>query len=167
MKEIPVRGGFVALVDDEDYELASQYCWRPLRQTNRRTIYARAYVRGTKPQRQVCLHRLIMDSPAGVQVDHVDCNGLNCQRHNLRLATRAQNRQNTPKCRSYKGHLPSSRFKGVRWYLRNKTWMACGEIDGNKVYLGSFDDEAEAAKSYNAFALEHYGEFARLNDVTA
>jgi hypothetical protein len=165
VKEVPVHGGLVALVDDADYELVSQYSWWPNRGTGSQTIYARAYMRGAKRQQSVLLHRLILSARHSVEIDHENLNGLDCQRHNLRLATVAQNKQNTPKYRTYKGIPTTSRFKGVFWRRERNTWVARGYLNGKGVYLGSFKEESDAAAAYNTFALDHYGEFSRLNII--
>mgnify|MGYP001559778131 CR=1 FL=1 len=165
MKEIPVFGGLVALVDDKKFWLASQYLWNRHVVRGRRTIYAQAYVKGSKPKRYVYLHRLVLDAPPGVQVDHKDGDGLNCQLDNLRFATHGQNIQNAPKRRTCNGIPASSRFKGVNWNRASKAWIARGWLEGKDVHLGCFKDELEAAIIYNSFAAEHYGEFARLNEI--
>jgi hypothetical protein len=153
----------VALVDNEDFELASKYSWSKSYNKRSRTAYAVAYVKGSKPYRMVRLHRLIMGAPPGVQVDHVDLNGLNCQRGNLRVATNGQNGQNRPKYLSCNGAPTTSQFKGVHWFKRDGCWAASGTFGGKSVHLGYFNDEAEAARAYNSYAASHYGEFARPN----
>jgi hypothetical protein len=165
MKEIPVSGGLVALVDDEDYEVVVGYAWCGITHPRRRTSYAMANIPGTRPQRNIYLHRLIMGAPSGIHVDHKNGNGLDCQRHNMRVATQTQNNHNTPKRLTYGGIPTRSRFKGVTWEPRREHWVANGNLNGKCIYLGSSHNEQEAALAYNAFALEHYGEFARLNTI--
>ena len=160
MKEVQVTGGHVALVDDEDEALVRGYSWNALPGKN--TMYAKAGVRGSRPQKNVYLHRLILNAPKGVQVDHQNRNGLDCRRENIRLASNGQNMWNAIKVRISRGKPPSSRYKGVskRTNCKNKLWQAS---IGGHVELGCFDSEEEAACAYDAAAAVQYGEFARLN----
>jgi hypothetical protein len=104
------------------------------------------------------LHRIILDAPKGTDVDHINGNGLDNRRCNLRLATRSQNHANR-----FKKPGTTSRFKGVR-FERNR-WHAQIRVQYKKTYLGSFRDEIDAALAYNAAALEAFGEFARINTI--
>ncbi len=98
-----------------------------------------------------------MQPPEGYEVDHINHDGLDNRRCNLRLATRANNCHNQ---RSFKG---SSKYKGV-WRVGEK-WAACIRVDGRSKRLGTFVSEKEAALAYNQAAREHYGEFAKLNEI--
>jgi hypothetical protein len=78
MREICMPGGFVALVDDEDYEwLIRDYAWHKIKGES--TFYAHAWLRGSKPKRKVYMHRIILGVPKGIEVDHIDGNGLNIE----------------------------------------------------------------------------------------
>lgn len=91
MKEIPLTQGMVAIVDDEDHLRLSKYKWYARRSIN--TFYARCSLRRIKgkPRPYLIMHRVILNAPAGLEVDHKDGNGLNNTRANLRLVTRRQN----------------------------------------------------------------------------
>lgn len=106
------------------------------------------------------LHRVVVDATEDVIVDHIDGNGLNCSRSNLRIATAAENARNRRKI-----HVASSRFKGVCWHSQARKWAAHIRHNGYKVYLGVFDTEVEAAKAYNAAAVRLHADFASLNAV--
>jgi hypothetical protein len=164
MREIPLTQGQVALVDDEDFDALSSHRWLAERAT-RRVWYA---ARG-RPRRDggglIRMHAVLLVPPAGMVVDHIDGNGLNNQRSNLRSATRAQNVWHQG-ARQMPG--ATSAFKGVFWYKKTGQWRAalagnCPKAAHRSPHLGMFDDEATAAHAYDAAAREYFGEFAVLN----
>jgi hypothetical protein len=155
MKTIPlVNSDRVALVDDEDYESLSRFQWR-LMEGSDGVFYARR----SDGHSAVLMHREIMKPQASELVDHRDLDGLNNQRSNLRLCTRQQNAQNA---RKY-GDWRYSRYKGVTW--SSNRWQAAIQARGKRIHLGCFLTQREAAIAYNAAAVEHFGEFARLNEI--
>ena len=101
------------------------------------------------------MHQFIMRPPKGKVVDHIDGNGLNNRRANLRLCTPRQNRRNTRPRRK------TSAFLGVS--RRGSKYLARIKHDGRQLYLGLFDDEIEAARARDRKACELFGEFAWLN----
>lgn len=158
MKQIPVGKNHTATVSDEDHHFISQFRWYPVEASN--TTYARAQYNG----KYVFMHRLIMGvavDRANIEIDHIDHNGLNNTRNNLRVATRKQNRANSLK----KQASATSKYKGVSKFANAKAWIAQIRIDGKKVHLGSFATEEKAAAAYNAAALQHFGQFAHLNQI--
>lgn len=161
VREIPLTKGYVALVDDEDFERVNAFKW---------TTYLRKRVDGSVivygyrltprdengSRRSIYLHRFILSAPDGVDVDHINGDGLNCTRSNMRIATRSQNLGN----QRAKG-TNTSGFKGVR---RHKgRWMAQIGHDWQKHYLGRYDDPAFAAAVYDAAARHFFGPFALTN----
>ena len=168
MKEIPLTRGLVAIVDDEDFERVSGWRWRALRAHRAslgvRTWYAFRQWKQAGQRHYTYLHRVILNVEDGFDVDHRDGNGLNCQKDNLRVASRRQNLQNRRRLNEHK----SSRFKGVCWDRSRSMWTAYirwGGSDGRSPlrHLGRFLDEEAAARAYDAAAKEHFGEFASLN----
>lgn len=150
MRTIPLNKGFVALVDDEDYEWLSQFQWY-VKHANESTDL---YYAITGHRR---MHRMILGlTSAHILTDHRDGNGLNNQRHNLRVATRLTNQWNQPpkKGRQFKGVFENAGryFARIRWH-------------GQPIYLGRYDTQQEAAAVYNEAATELFGEFARLNQL--
>src|SRR5688500_12272183 len=117
-KEISLTRGQVAIVDNADFGWLSQWKWYATKHRN--TYYAdrNGYISHTKHD-TIRMHRLILDAPTGIHVDHIDGNGLNNQRSNLRLCTNQQNLANRPP-------LPgkSSQYKGVSFYRRDQIWRA-------------------------------------------
>ena len=160
MNKIKLTKGYFAIVDDEDVELIANYSWRAI--PTRNTVYAKAYVRGSgrKNPQQVFMHRLIMNAPSGVEVDHINGDGLDNRKENMRLCSHSQNLQNQ-RNDSSRG---SSIYRGVSWSKKDKKWVAqiCKEYS-NEI-LGYFKDEKEAGLAYNKAALVYFGEFAKLND---
>lgn len=155
MKEIKLandRG--VALVDDDDYEMLNQYKWR----LNNRYIITNIKINNKWINKSI--HRLIMNEPKEMYVDHIDHNSLNNQKFNLRIVTNSQNQMNRKKSK-----VSSSNFKGVYWYKRDKKWRAYITTNKKNYYLGVFKDEVNAAIAYNNKAKELHGEYACLNEV--
>ncbi len=149
VRQIPLGRGLFALVDAADYERISKYRWYAKRQGA--TIYATCIRKG----KVVYMHRLIMRARKGRIVHHIDGNGLNNRRCNLRICTHQQNQAN----RGPRGG--SSQFVGV---LRHKDkWEAGIRYRGEYFYLGLFDDEVEAAKARDRKAYELHGQYAYLN----
>jgi hypothetical protein len=158
MLEIPLTQGKVALIDDEDLALVSAHKWRAMRARN--TWYALTRVPDPSKRdgrRTVGMHRLIMDAPAGVEVDHENHNGLDNQRTNLRLAPDDGNRRN----RRVNSNSTSG-YKGVCWDKRDRKWRAQIQFDGKR-HSGYFDDPTDAALAYDVAARELHGEFASPN----
>jgi hypothetical protein len=155
MRTVPLTRGYKAVVDNEDYDVVSPYRWYPVLDDNGR-VYAVTRVNGTV----TLMHRLILNAPKGTDVDHVDRDGLNNRRYNIRLATKEQNAHNTaPRLGG------SSPFKGVSLSANGNRWRACIWLNGRQTHLGYFDSEEKAAEAYNVAAKENFGEFARLNEI--
>jgi len=160
--EIPLSRGFSALVDDEDHEWLSRFKWSVQQPNPQRQIHY-AVRRQTVSRGHaiwVTMHRQILRPVGGLEVDHINRNGLDNRRCNLRLATRTQNLQNAAKHRGGTSH-----FKGVCWSMRHHNWRATIKASGHYIHLGYFEDEIEAAIAYDRAALAHFGEFARPNFI--
>lgn len=153
--EIPLSRGLVAFVDDEDYDLViGAGKWSA--SVKDHTAYAiRMARRDDGRPTTVRLHNFLTGWRF---VDHVDGDGLNNQRGNLRPATQALNARNVPKPASN-----TSGFKGVTWHKAAEKWAAQIHVDGRHLHLGLFLSPHEAARTYDAAAVEYFGAFARLN----
>jgi len=158
MREIVLHNSSLrAIVDDEDYELVSQYKWYALRSAHTQAVW---YAEASYPNSggKVLMHRLIL-KPGKLHVDHIDNNGLNNQRSNLRFATTSQNQMNARKQSD-----TTSKYKGVHYCKREKRWQARIAINGSpRRSLGYFSTEEEAAQAYNLAASNLFGEYAKLN----
>jgi len=147
--------GVYTKVDPEDYDWLSKYDWHLY--IRYRSRYAARM--DHKTNMFVHMHRMIMKPPKGMLVDHINCDGLDNRRANLRLATRQQNKCNSRPSSS----RCTSRYKGVFWAKDRKKWRAGVTFNGKTVRLGSFDNEIEAAKARDVAAKKYHGRFAWLN----
>lgn len=154
MKKIKLTQGKVALVDDADYEWLNQWKWYYENKKNGKTGYA-ARVDGNH---KIFMHALILGTPVGLKSDHIDLDGLNNQRYNLRICTQAENMRNRGLDKNNK-----SGYKGVTFDVRSKKWQASLEILGKHISLGCFKDVIDAAKAYDKGAAKYFGKYARLN----
>ena len=156
---IPLSQGKEAIIDAEDYAMVSAFKWSL---TNNKSghPYARTAIWHSGKQKHIRMHRMILDAPEGIHIDHINGNGLDNRRCNLRFCNDMQNQQNGSSRRG-----SSSKYKGVSYHKRDNKWIA--QIRRNKklCYLGMFEKEAEAARAYNRAAKEYFGEFAKLNEV--
>ena len=156
VKEIKlVNNKGIVLIDDNDYNFLNEYRWR-----FSKGGYAKTEIIINKKQTTIGMHRLIMNPPQNMQIDHIDHNGLNNQRDNLRIVTSQQNLMNKLKRKNC-----SSIFKGVHWNKRDKKWVAQIGINKKIYNIGSFIFETDAAVAYNKKATELFGEYACLNEV--
>ena len=153
MKEIKLTRGQVAMVDDEDYEMISRHRWYSNKAGD--NWYAHRQYRDNGKQVLVLMHRLITDAPKGKNVDHIDGNGLNNQKKNLRLCSHTQNLWNQRK--RNKG------YKGVTRHPNSDKWAVHITHHHETIYLGCFTCQEAAARNYDKLAKILYGEFACLN----
>ena len=156
------------MIDDDDFELVNQYHWYYIKQ---------GYAYGYKPpfvkgvSKLVFMHRVILELEYGnsTEVDHIDHNGLNNQKSNLRKCTRLQNIHNIGKAKNtkskYLGVSPTIPRKMVNGKLKfyAVVYQAKISINGKTTHLGLFKTEEDAAKCYDSYAVQQYGEFANLN----
>lgn len=154
VKEIKLTKGYVAIVDDDDYDELSKYNW-VANKPNKTCVYAR---RNSKDGNHY-MHRIITDCPKGMEVDHINGDKLDNRKLNLRICTHSNNGKNMKPWS--KG--TSSIYKGVCWENFTSRWKAEITIDRKHITLGRFSNEADAALAYNAAAIKYHGGFARLN----
>lgn len=156
MRQISLTKGRVARVDDDDFDELAQHRWYAM--SGYRTYYAARKQRLDGRVATLLMHRVLVQAPDGLRVDHWDDDGLNNQRANLRLATGSQNSANMVRL----AMGPSGR-RGVSWSQGKHCWQAGIKKDGRQLYLGSFSELNQAARAYDAAALALYGAFARPN----
>jgi hypothetical protein len=143
---VPLSQGKHAVIDDEDGPLVLRFKWSTAR--HKQTFYAHRNDWSTGKAKKVYLHRLIMDFPDG-PVDHIDGDGLNCRRANLRVASLSLQSHNTRRAHS-------SAYRGVSRHSQGR-WRAQITINKKYTYLGLFDNEEDAAAAYNTVAAVVYG----------
>lgn len=155
MKEILLSNSAecVVVIDDDDFELVAPHRWMLMCVRNLR--YALTHIE----KKPVLMHRLIMNPPTELVVDHKDTDGLNNQRDNLRVVTRGQNGLNR---RIHKNN--KSGYKGVTAQADCSTFRVQLRIGGKRVLSKNFPTAIEAARAYNEAAKQYHGEFARLNE---
>lgn len=152
--DIPLTGGLVAIVDAEDAaRILGMGAWQAKR--SGQTYYARKNIWRAGRYMTITMHAVILDVPL---VDHVNGNGLDNRRSNLRPANFAENARNRPR-RSDN----TSGYKGVSWNRRNGKWQAYIGADRRQISLGHHATAEDAARAYDAAARELHGVFARLN----
>jgi hypothetical protein len=171
-RRIPLTQGRYAIVDPADYPSLSKYKWRLCRTKGKNTLYAERSIRlPSGKYSRILMHRQIIRTQNsklktqnyhrylsdGYIVDHINGNGLDNRRANLRLATIAQNAWNSKK------RNPRSGYKGV-WFAGDKgLWRAAIVYHGRRIHLGYFKDKIAAARAYDAAARKYYKQFARTN----
>jgi hypothetical protein len=168
---LPLGHGLFALVDADDFATVGVHRWHLKRKKSQPgKYYAQRTVRlgngRNAPKTAVQLHREIMAAGPGQVIDHRNGNGLDNRRENLRVTDVRGNATNVVHSKNRK----RGGFKGVSWNRNAEKWQAsicAGEVRANgrrkQLYLGIFEDAADAARAYDAAAREHFGEFAALN----
>jgi hypothetical protein len=144
MKEIPLTQGKVALVDDDDYHNLVRHKWCAHKHGN--TYYAERMT-PKKPQHVIRMHRVVASIPENMVTDHINGNGLDNRKGNIRVATPRLNCQN-------KHIRKTSNYPGVCWHKRDKMWYARIWICGKSKGLGYFEREIDAALAYRSACIE-------------
>jgi hypothetical protein len=163
MKEIQLTQGRVAIVDDEDYDIVNKYNWWAVQGGDiHKVYYAQKWlcrVKGVKKYEM--LHNFIAGRPGyKLFIDHINGDGLDNRKENLRIVTNRQNGHNNSGQSNRLG-----RYKGVYLNRTGKKFVARITVDYKQLCLGSYQNETDAAIAYNNAAIKYFGEFARLNEI--
>jgi hypothetical protein len=151
--EIPLTQNQTAMIDDEDFELVSQFKWCAWWNKNTKSFYA---VNNTR-KATLYMHRLIMGAQKGEQVDHIHHLTLDNRKSELRLCTPSQNQ-----CNRRLNANNTSGYKGVSWSNQRQKWVAEIWVGGKKKNIGRYATPELAHEAYCQAALELHGEFARF-----
>lgn len=161
--EIPLTKGYVAIVDDEDADLAA-FKWNALISKSG-GIYGKRWIRIDGKRYCQTLHRAVMSRVLGrpllrsEEVDHIHGNTLDNRRSELRLATSKQNKFNAKRRKDN-----TSGFKGVYWNKKEKKWIAQIKVDQKRLRLGGFTKPEDAHEAYRIAVVQHRGEFANSGE---
>jgi primase-polymerase (primpol)-like protein len=141
MKEIPLTKGYYATVDDEDYSRLNAFKWHVYQRGT--TIYALRTIKAINGRTTEYMHRVILGVPVGMDTDHIDGNGLNNQKSNIRIVTTRENAQN-------RHQITVSKYPGVSFERSSLTspWRAKIQVSGKIRHLGYFKTEEDAATAY-------------------
>lgn len=158
MKKIPLTRNKFAVIDDLDFKLVSKFTWHA---NKSKRWYAKTFINNNGNLVTLQMHRLILGCPKDMQIDHINGDGLDNRRENLRLCNNSQNHQNR-RC-----VLSDSGYKGVYWrkYGKHGKYNARIHYNEKSVWLGSFDSPIDAAVAYDMAALKYFGEFACTNKM--
>ena len=158
---VQLTQGFSAIIDDEDSELVGRHKWH-VQIKSPKKAYAISMVRSDPEtpgrQRTLRMHRLILGvTDSSVIVDHINHNGLDNRRVNLRCVSAAENAWNRRPIHA------ESKFKGVSWCNRELKWRVYIRVRTKAIYVGLFKSEVDAARAYDEAARKHYGQYAFIN----
>lgn len=157
MKTIKAYHGQEILVDDEDFDYLNQFIWKVIKK-----VKTYKDVQSTHFGKIIRMSRVIMKvNDPKIFIDHINGNTFDNRKSNLRLATPKQNSRNIGKRKG----IYTSKYKGVNWNKKSNLWTARITTDNGRKFLGYFELELDAAKSYNEAAKIYHGEFARLNII--
>jgi hypothetical protein len=155
IRRIPLSQGQYAIVDISDYEWLIQWKWNACWDPKGKRFYAK---RPGPNNSQIAMHRELTQAKPKYKVDHIDGDGLNNVRSNLRVCTHAQNCRNRAVSRARKNG-----FKGVTRRRANGKWRVRIMVNYKLIYIGDFDDEIAGAHAYDKAAIRYHGKFAQLN----
>lgn len=151
---IDIGHGKFARVNVCDLDLISDYDWRLLKAP--RNFYCIANKRVSKGRFvTVHMHRIITNAPKGMQVDHIDSDGLNNTGSNIRVVTVSQNQMNK------KRHKDKFGLKGAYYHARDNRWLSSICVDYKIIYLGCFKTEIEAHEAYCEASKKYHCEYGR------
>jgi len=158
VKEIPVTRGMVALVDDEDYERLASVKWHAVSAGSPGKFYARRTVGPKGAKKTLSMHQVIAQTQKGMHTDHINNNGLDNRRSNLRVCTPSQNHMNKKAQSNSKTGCP-----GVCFQKREQKYRARIKVGGVEKHIGLYADLDDAKSAYRAEALKWFGEFAHTS----
>ncbi len=160
MKTIPLTQGKFAIVDDADYdELIKHKWWFRDVKSEKRVGYAARSVRVNGKKKAIHMHRQVMGLSwdTSIQVDHIDGNGLNNQRHNLRICNNSQNHMNQKILKNN-----TTGYMGVYYEKRHNSYVSYINVNKKRYHVGAFKTFEEAKTARINAEIKHFGEFRRV-----
>jgi hypothetical protein len=155
---VPLTKGLEAVIDASDVDLVEGFKWFARIKKGATSYAVRRATDSDGRNLDVYMHRVIAQTPTEFDTDHVDGNGLNNRRSNLRYATKSQNMHNMRKRRDN-----TSGFKGVSWHKSSEKWMARIRLNGEQHHIGSFTTLQAAHEAYSQVSSRMHGEYARAS----
>jgi hypothetical protein len=161
--EIPLSGkhgkGKVVIVSPCDYAILKPFkWWVKFSGVNRQQAYIKTSFRVNGKQRYISIHRMIMNPKIDQEVDHINGNGLDNRRENLRVCTTAENVRNSSKRKD-----STHQYKGTVFVKNRNRWRSRIQVNGKRYWSGYFKTEIEAAKRFDEMAKKYHGEYVKLN----
>lgn len=157
MKQIFSNNGIAITVDEADYKLLSTMKWYVHVKSN-----GKCYAMSTRKlnKKPVLMHRLILNAKHGQFIDHINGDGLDNRKANLRFCTLSQNNANRKSAKD-----SSSKYLGVSFCKKSNKWRAHISVNNKIKHIGTFKTEIEAALAYNKMAVKIHGKFAKPNII--
>lgn len=161
MKYIKTTNGGRVIVNDEDFDFLNHWKWRigPFGYAIRTQHLLRGK-KNTNKTKTILIHRVIMNAPFGIDVDHINHNRLDCRKINMRLCTRGEN--GLSKVAHKNKIIP---YKGVYFEPRLGKYRVLIGVNYKSKHIGLFVDIKDAARAYNEAAKKYFGKFAYLNTI--
>ena len=159
MKYLALTQGQFTIIDDDMYQFVMHWDWYAVKMTNGKFYACRAALIGGK-YRRIYLHRFLLGvCDSKIFIDHKDGDTLNNTNKNIRIASNSENQKN-------KNGYGTSKYLGVTLDKRRNKYRVVINVNGKNIWIGSFDDETNAALAYNSAAAKYHGEFANPNIIS-
>lgn len=160
--EVILKNNNILKIDDQDADLLQGNSWQYSKSSSK--FYVRRGIKIKGKRIGQYLHRMIIEKIINRKllkhehIDHIDGDSLNNKRDNLRIVSIQENNKNRQKIK-----MKSSKYKGV--VKRGNKFSAQIDVDKNRIHLGYFEREKDAAEAYNTAAIKYFGSFAKINDL--
>jgi hypothetical protein len=157
---IELTKGQYSLIDSWNIDEVQEWNWCAMDTKSSRTIYAGRHIKIPKTRKSICikLHCLVLPPDKGLMIDHINGNGLDNRRSNLRMCTHAQNKQNVAMT-----SFNTTGFKGIAWNKNLQRWHAKIQVNGVNHSLKYHYTKEAAHAAYCEAAKRLHGEFARFS----
>lgn len=148
-------------LDEQALELYQKHKWTFKNTKHTSYLYRHVYVNGKKYKTNMFHRELLQCTDRKEVIDHINGDGLDNRKNNIRICTQAQNMSNQKK----QIRATSSKYKGVKFDKSRNLWHARIKPNSKEIFLGRFDSEHAAAIAYNIAAKKYFGDFANINKI--